>query len=154
MATSPVPPFRVDHVGSLVRPQAVLAAFDGFEDGTLSPEEFKSIADSHIRDAVALQEKAGLKAVTDGEYRRRSYSRSIFLAVEGLDQRPGPFKLRNAEGKKIATVNAGYAKQQLRRRHASALRKTANLNPMTQQIQVAKLDRMMEVARDVWGERG
>lgn len=110
------PPFHVDHVGSLVRPKALLDAFDAYEDRLLSAEAFKAIADTHIRDAVKLQEDAGLPAATDGEFRRRSYSRSIFVAVEGLDQRPGPFKFRNGEGKS-ATMNAGHAHQRLRRRH-------------------------------------
>ncbi|MFM9972405.1 MAG: 5-methyltetrahydropteroyltriglutamate--homocysteine S-methyltransferase [Burkholderiales bacterium] len=138
MPTAPQPPYRVDHVGSLCRPQALLTAFDGFEDGTLSPEEFKRIADSQIRDAVALQEKAGLKAVTDGEFRRRSYSRSIFLAVEGLDQRPGPFKFRNAEGKSAA-VNAGYAKQRLRRRHAIVADDVAYVKSVTTAVPKATM---------------
>jgi 5-methyltetrahydropteroyltriglutamate--homocysteine methyltransferase len=100
-----------------VRPRALLDAFDAFEDGVLLPEAFKAVADAHIRDAVRLQEDAGLPAVTDGEFRRRSYSRSIFVSVEGLVQRPGPFMFRNGEGKS-ATMNAGYANQKLRRRHA------------------------------------
>ena len=44
----PHPPFCVDHVGSLVRPRALLDAFDAYEDGTLPQEDFKAVADAHI----------------------------------------------------------------------------------------------------------
>ena len=108
-------PLRFDHVGSLVRPVSLLRAFDDFEDGRLEAEAFRRIANGHIRDAVKLQEQIGLRALTDGEFRRRSYSRGIFEAVEGMEQRPGPFSFRNAEGASVP-VNAGYVSRKLRRR--------------------------------------
>ena len=64
-------PFRADHVGSLLRPDAVKAARKAhYDDGTMEAAELAAIEDEAIRDAVAMQEAAGLKVVTDGEIRR------------------------------------------------------------------------------------
>jgi 5-methyltetrahydropteroyltriglutamate--homocysteine methyltransferase len=106
---------RYDHVGSLVRPAALLQAFDDFEDGKLDAAAFRAEADGHITTAVALQEDIGLRAVTDGEFRRRSYSRSIFEAVEGIAQKRGLFSFRNEQGATVP-VNAGYVAGRMRRK--------------------------------------
>jgi methionine synthase II (cobalamin-independent) len=64
------PPFRADHVGSLLRPPELLAARSDFADGRIGPEELRAVEDEAIRDAVALQREAGLQSATDGEFRR------------------------------------------------------------------------------------
>jgi 5-methyltetrahydropteroyltriglutamate--homocysteine methyltransferase len=66
----PAPPFRADHVGSLLRPPALLAARDKQRRGGLPKAELKRLEDDAIREVVRLQEEIGLKAVTDGEFRR------------------------------------------------------------------------------------
>lgn len=68
------PAFRADHVGSLLRPAALLAAREAFRAGTLDAAALRAAEDDAIREIVAVQERAGLEAVTDGEYRRGSYS--------------------------------------------------------------------------------
>ena len=79
-------PYRADHVGSLLRPQAVKAARKGhFEDGTVSGEELSQVEDAAIREAVAMQEAVGLEAVTDGEYRRSFWHYDFMGALTGLD---------------------------------------------------------------------
>ncbi len=83
-------PYRADHVGSLLRPDAVKAARKGhFEDGTVSAEDLKAVEDAAIRDAVAMQEEVGLKAVTDGEYRRSFWHYDFMGELTGfhLDER-------------------------------------------------------------------
>ncbi len=60
-------PFRADHVGSLLRPAALMAARDERARGEIEPEALRAVEDDHIRAAVALQEAAGLEAITDGE---------------------------------------------------------------------------------------
>jgi 5-methyltetrahydropteroyltriglutamate--homocysteine methyltransferase len=84
------PPFRAEHIGSLLRPEKLLrarAALEGDQYRTVSHstlyEELKSIEDEAIRDAVALQEAAGLHAITDGEFRRRSWYQDFLLALGG-----------------------------------------------------------------------
>jgi 5-methyltetrahydropteroyltriglutamate--homocysteine methyltransferase len=80
------PPFRAGHVGSLLRPEAVKAARKAFfEDKTNSAEELRSVEDSAIRDAVAMQQDAGLLAVTDGEYRRSFWHYDFMGGLTGLD---------------------------------------------------------------------
>lgn len=78
MATiAPSPSLRADHIGSLLRPPALLAARDAFEAGRIDQGTLRAAEDEAIRGAVALQEEVGLEAVTDGEYRRYTYSDSF-----------------------------------------------------------------------------
>ncbi|MGO9454585.1 MAG: 5-methyltetrahydropteroyltriglutamate--homocysteine S-methyltransferase [Candidatus Binataceae bacterium] len=72
MATSAPhnPPFRAEHVGSLLRPPELLKARDDREAGRISADDLRKIEDDLIRKVVAMQEDVGLQAVTDGEYRR------------------------------------------------------------------------------------
>ena len=86
------PNYRTDHVGSLIRPQALLDAQVGL-DGVNSPgttvmqsksPDLVAIEDSSIRDAVKMQEDAGMDVVTDGEFRRASYFADFMSKVGGL----------------------------------------------------------------------
>lgn len=80
------PPFRADHVGSLLRPESVKdARKKHFEDKTISAGELKAVEDQAIRDAVAMQEDVGLLAVTDGEYRRSFWHYDFMGGLTGLD---------------------------------------------------------------------
>ena len=76
------PPFRADEVGSLLRPAEVKQARADLAAGKIDAAALSAIEDKHIAEVVARQEQAGLKAVTDGEY-RRSWWHFDFLA--GLD---------------------------------------------------------------------
>ncbi len=84
------PPFRAEHVGSLLRPEKLLrarAAIEGDQYRTVAKStmyaELKCIEDEAIRDAVKLQEDAGLQSITDGEFRRRSWYQDFVLALGG-----------------------------------------------------------------------
>jgi 5-methyltetrahydropteroyltriglutamate--homocysteine methyltransferase len=68
------PPFRADHVGSLVRPASVVAARAEFDAGKIDAAKLRTAEDAGIRAVVAKQEEIGLKVVTDGEFRRATYS--------------------------------------------------------------------------------
>ena len=68
-----MPPFRADHVGSLLRPARLHEARAKASEGRLAAAELRAIEDACIRDAIALQEAAGINAVTDGEFRRGHY---------------------------------------------------------------------------------
>jgi 5-methyltetrahydropteroyltriglutamate--homocysteine methyltransferase len=78
------PPFRADHVGSLLRPQALLAARRRRGDGEISSDELRQIEDTHIREVVAKQEAAGLKSVTDGEFRRTFFHIDFLERLQGV----------------------------------------------------------------------
>jgi 5-methyltetrahydropteroyltriglutamate--homocysteine methyltransferase len=64
------PPFRAEHIGSLLRPPELLKARTDNEDERLSDAELRKLEDEHIRTVVARQEEVGLQSITDGEYRR------------------------------------------------------------------------------------
>jgi 5-methyltetrahydropteroyltriglutamate--homocysteine methyltransferase len=74
------PPFRAEHIGSLVRPGALLAARRAYAAGTLDAAGLAAAENAAIRDVVKLQEDVGLQVVTDGEFRRGTYSDSFATA--------------------------------------------------------------------------
>lgn len=84
MAQAGKPPFRADHVGSLLRPKALLDARDKHAKGEIAAEQLRKIEDEAIRDAVKLQEDAGLQGVTDGEYRRTYFHIDFLEQLEGV----------------------------------------------------------------------
>lgn len=79
---------RADVVGSLLRPSELLQARQDLREGSLPPPEFKRIEDRAVWEAVALQERAGLEVLTDGEMRRESFQSQMTEAVEGFGE-PG-----------------------------------------------------------------
>jgi 5-methyltetrahydropteroyltriglutamate--homocysteine methyltransferase len=78
------PPFHADHVGSLLRPDYLIAARQKFLAGTLAKEELQPLEDRAVREVVAMQEEIGLRVVTDGEFGRNSYLTG-FLNPIGVD---------------------------------------------------------------------
>src|SRR5262249_13962152 len=66
------PPFRADHIGSLLRPAALRRAFKQHAAREISEADYARVQDQCIRDVVRMQEEIGLKVVTDGEFRRAS----------------------------------------------------------------------------------
>ena len=72
------PPFRAEHIGSLLRPRALLDARRKHAAGDLSAEALALTEDQAIGEAIALQQRAGFKLVTDGEFKRRSYHGFFF----------------------------------------------------------------------------
>ncbi|MBI3759456.1 MAG: hypothetical protein HY269_06835, partial [Deltaproteobacteria bacterium] len=81
------PPFRADHVGSLLRPTALRQAFRRHKAGEIGDTEFARIQENCIRDALRMQEEVGLGVVTDGEFRRPSYWARFAERVEGFGLR-------------------------------------------------------------------
>ena len=77
------PPFRADHVGSLLRPPALLAARERFAAGTLDADGLRAAEDAAIRDVVAMQEEIGLQSATDGEFRRTSWHMDFIYQLGG-----------------------------------------------------------------------
>ena len=69
MAIKPTPPFRVEHVGSLLRPDYLLEARKKFDNKEVTAEQLKEIEDRAIIEAIKLQREVGIKGITDGEYR-------------------------------------------------------------------------------------
>src|SRR5881398_899560 len=80
------PPFRADHVGSLLRPPELLRAREEFASGKLSAEELRSIEDNAIRDVVKMQRDVGLQSATDGEFRRASWHMDFIYQLGGIEK--------------------------------------------------------------------
>jgi methionine synthase II (cobalamin-independent) len=78
------PPFRADHVGSLLRPSGLLRARAEHQAGRLSATELRRIEDDAIRDAVRMQQEVGLAGVTDGEFRRGSWHMDFLYQIGGV----------------------------------------------------------------------
>ena len=78
------PPFRADHVGSLLRPPALLQAREDAAEGRITAEELRAVEDEAIVDAVRMQENVGLRGVTDGELRRSSWHMDFIYALDGI----------------------------------------------------------------------
>ena len=81
------PPFRADHVGSLLRPAWLIEARKGFNAGKISHEALHKEEDRAVGDVVAMQEEIGLHSITDGEFRRQTYL-SEFLNPIGVELQP------------------------------------------------------------------
>jgi 5-methyltetrahydropteroyltriglutamate--homocysteine methyltransferase len=75
------PPFRADHVGSLIRPDALIEARQAAEKGAVAPAELARIQQDAIRTVVRMQEDIGLQLATDGEYNRHSWQRDFLLKI-------------------------------------------------------------------------
>jgi 5-methyltetrahydropteroyltriglutamate--homocysteine methyltransferase len=114
------PPFRADHVGSLLRPQALRQAFRRHAAGELGDAEFNAMQDRCIRDVVAVQESVGLQVATDGEFRRGSYWGRFVERIDGFAVKSALFKFRNDQGHEVE-FTAPYATAKIARRRPLAL---------------------------------
>ncbi len=83
------PPFRADHVGSLLRPAPLLRARDDFAAGAIDAVELRGIEDEAIRDVVRKQEEVGLQSATDGEFRRASWHMDFIYQLDGITKEAG-----------------------------------------------------------------
>jgi len=84
MAMRDTPPFRADHVGSLLRPQLLLDARARHADGKIDDEELRAVEDDAIREVVRMQEAVGLRTATDGEFRRSSWHMDFIYQLGGI----------------------------------------------------------------------
>src|SRR6266436_7753189 len=94
------PPFRADHVGSLLRPPELLAARDDFAAGKIGARDLRMVEDAAIAAAVTMQADAGLQSATDGEFRRTTWHMDFIYQLGGIEKAPGHLavKFRNAAG--------------------------------------------------------
>lgn len=113
------PPFRAEHVGSLLRPRPLIEAFKAHRDGRLDDAGFTAAQDAAIRDAVAMQEAVGLKSISDGEFRRPSYWARFVERVDGLEVREARFAFHDQAGHSQA-FTVPYVAAPLRRSRSIA----------------------------------
>jgi len=101
MAALDRPPFRADHVGSLLRPKELLALRARVKAGEVGAEELRAREDDAVRDVIELQRAAGLRTVTDGEFRRSSWHMDFIMSLGGIRQGDGEslhVRFRNEQG--------------------------------------------------------
>jgi 5-methyltetrahydropteroyltriglutamate--homocysteine methyltransferase len=84
MSPRSTPPFRADHVGSLLRPPQLLKAREEHAAGTIDDDELKAVEDDAIREVVRRQEEVGLRSATDGEFRRESWHMDFIYQLGGV----------------------------------------------------------------------
>ena len=97
------PPFRADHVGSLLRTAALKEARGRRERGEIGPGELAAIENAEIAALIRRQEGVGLQSITDGEYRRASWQTDFLVALPGVESYQGErtFKFQGPQPRPI-----------------------------------------------------
>ncbi len=124
------PPFRAEHVGSLLRPKALTAAFRQHAAGEIDDTAFRGIQDQAIREVVAEQEALGFEVVTDGEFRRGSYWGHLIGPVEGLTVKAAEFTFHDDHGHEQSFV-APHVAAKVRRARGFSTHEFAFLRAVT-----------------------
>ena len=89
MTQRTTPPYRADHVGSFLRPKALLDAREQAQAGAIPRAELRKVEDAAIRDIVKFQEDLGLQGITDGEFRRTYFHIDFLEQLDGVETRGG-----------------------------------------------------------------
>lgn len=108
------PPFRAEHIGSLLRPQELRQAFRQHAEGTLDDAALRAVQDEAIREVVKLQRDCGLQVVTDGEFRRISYWEKFVRLTRGLVVKEAVFRFHDEHGHE-SDFTAPYAEAKVGR---------------------------------------
>ncbi len=100
MTVRTAPPFRADHVGSLLRPPELLRAREDRAQGRIDAAQLRAIEDEAIRRVVRMQEDVGLRSATDGEFRRASWHMDFIYQIGGIEKTAGHMavQFRNEKG--------------------------------------------------------
>jgi 5-methyltetrahydropteroyltriglutamate--homocysteine methyltransferase len=132
MADHGKPPFRADHVGSLLRPKHLLEAREQVKKGELPADALKTLEDEAIREVVKMQEEIGLHSVTDGDFRRDHWWVDFIEAINGVAIEGGlPVKFHNAEGEVAYAPPKAVVKNKLGRSRGIATAGFAFVNSLT-----------------------
>jgi 5-methyltetrahydropteroyltriglutamate--homocysteine methyltransferase len=105
------PPFRADHVGSLLRPVDVLRAREQLAAGEITLPDLRAIEDAAIAGIVRMQEEVGLRSVTDGELRRQSWHMDFIFQLGGMTHRPPSgqaVEFHTADGRTIVSAQGSF----------------------------------------------
>ncbi|HET7069809.1 MAG TPA: 5-methyltetrahydropteroyltriglutamate--homocysteine S-methyltransferase, partial [Nocardioides sp.] len=100
MTRRDLPPFRADHVGSLLRPPRLLQARADHAEGRIDAAGLRDVEDDAIREVVRMQEDLGLQTATDGEFRRTSWHMDFIYQLSGIHRTDEKIEVhfRNADG--------------------------------------------------------
>jgi 5-methyltetrahydropteroyltriglutamate--homocysteine methyltransferase len=113
------PPFRADHVGSLLRPPELMAAREQFAAARISAQELRAVEDDAIRAIVKMQQDVGLQSATDGEFRRASWHMDFIYELGGIEKVKGDIKVqfRNEQGEIEFTPAAIHVSEKVHLAH-------------------------------------
>jgi len=127
------PPFRADHVGSLLRPRELLEARYAEGDAKPSADALRALEDRYVPEAIALQEQVGLQSITDGEFRRASFRSLVVSRIEGIRTVPqdAVWAARDEDGHSHPLGDAPVAVAKLRRSQGIATDEFAFLKEHT-----------------------
>src|SRR5437870_6534129 len=116
MTVRTAPPFRADHVGSLLRPPELLRAREDRSQGRISAADLRRVEDQAIREIVKMQEGVGLRSATDGEFRRASWHMDFIYQIGGIEKAAGNIavRFRNEQGVIEFTPAALHVAEKLR----------------------------------------
>ncbi|HEY3919542.1 MAG TPA: 5-methyltetrahydropteroyltriglutamate--homocysteine S-methyltransferase [Stellaceae bacterium] len=133
MAAKTKPPYRAEHVGSLPRPDGLLEARAEFRAGRLAKAALKRIEDDSIRDAVAMQERVGIGAITDGEFRKTGWREFLYEKCDGFAATPevAAFAFTTFEGTTFDSHGEPRCVAPLKRREPLSADDFAALKTMT-----------------------
>ena len=135
------PPYRAEHVGSLPRPEHLMSAREQHAAGKLPKPELTRIEDECIREAVAMQERVGIGAITDGEYRKRGWREFLYDKCDGF----GPetveraFPIRLYDGTTAPPIRDPKVTARLKRREPLSAQDFSALKTMTRRSIKANL---------------
>jgi 5-methyltetrahydropteroyltriglutamate--homocysteine methyltransferase len=135
------PPYRAEHVGSLPRPERLMAARERYAMGSLSKAELTQVEDECIREVVAMQERIGIGAMTDGEYRKRGWREFLYDKCDGF----GPetveraFPIRLYDGTTAPPIREPKVMAKLKRREPLSADDFSALKTMTHGLIKANL---------------
>jgi 5-methyltetrahydropteroyltriglutamate--homocysteine methyltransferase len=124
------PPFRADHIGSLLRPRELIEARHKRREEVISEGELHALEDRAIRDVVKFQEDIGLHAVTDGEFRRGAFFSHFVKNVEGMAVKITPFTFSNDAGDTVQAYGP-YAAGKLKRKRGITTDDFKFVKPLT-----------------------
>ncbi len=108
------PPFRAEHVGSLLRPPALKDAFAKRSKGQIAEDVYEQTLTDAIAGAVKMQEEVGLKSITDGEFGRGSWFGFFFERMSGFRLEPSAFKFKDGRGQSFEWPTC-YACERIKR---------------------------------------
>ena len=125
------PPFRADHVGSLLRSAPLKEARAKRENGEITPDQFKAVEDREIEAIIKKQEAAGLKSITDGEYRRAFWNYDFLGKLDGVEAYLG--RAQDQLPGQAAETDDAARHRQARRLHAASDDRAFQVRPVAHQ---------------------
>ncbi len=132
------PPFRADHVGSLLRPRALKDAARALARGERNEHQYLEVLESEIARAVRLQEGVGLQAITDGEFGRTSWFGFFFERLQGFRIEPSLFAFKDGSGKRYEWMTC-FACEKMQRTHNIAVDEFERVRRLTERTPKANL---------------